>query len=231
MSDPTQARESALFPERGERHLQETLRFSLLIDHIAERELLLSSYARGLHGLISLAPTGGVRLRDEESAAQLERLADDLVELIPEEAKEAIEERSEMTWLAFVGHCVVWWISQRGSKDILLTFAAGAAAHQVILNLKWNEGRRVRPLPLPPPYWPVITWGISGLLIGQLVWWAPWPLTLALGLIVGWSIRKSRWVCGGLHCGAELSGPRGDCAQCGGTLDFKRRPGHPAGSL
>ena len=201
----------------------------------AQSRLLRESESRALalHGRLRVLRDASIEVADEWSAGALDSLVAHLKVALPDSLISETELRSGMEWSVFVGHCISWWESARTPKlmsaehtkeyhPFFLTLVERLASLDLFLDgFHWNQHRRVPVLWDEPPWWPLITGAVLGIVISQGSWWAPWPLMLALGLMLGWIWRlllgKQRY-CGGASCGVSLSGPKERCHRCGGQL-------------
>ena len=199
----------------------ETLSFKLDLASIQHHEHYFIKCLSTLRGSIGHTPQGGIRVINDEHAQTLNDCANYLRSLLPAEVCLALEQRSQMTWVVWVGHLMVWWSTHRLYRSFFHTLAAVCTLHQIQLNVKWNEGRKLDRLILNPPLWPLYVGAFFGLMMGQWVWWLPWPLTGTFGLMIGWFFRKPQWRCGDFHCQKVMSSPLASCPQCGGSFSSK----------
>jgi hypothetical protein len=186
-------------------------------------ELNLMSYA--LKQRLGVGDEGELVALDEEAHADLMRLSELLAGLVGARVTSALEERSRYTWEAFIGHCLRWWFGSGARTPLLKALQERLADHAIELELPWAEGSTARPVFLPPSQVPLWVGGVAGLAVSELVgpalWWAPWPITVGLGLAVGWSMMSGEWRCSSYGCEAKLTPRSSTCPSCGATLSIE----------
>lgn len=189
---------------------------------VAPLRLDLDARALSLKGRLNVGAGGEVVAVDEESAETLLKLSSELERLVGRELVSALEARSTLRWEAFMGHCVQWWLSQPQRAGFLKALAERLEDHAIELEVAWAEGVTVERTVAPPSELPLYIGGLLGLAVSQGAWWAPWPISITLGLAVGWLARSPRWRCTSLGCGTLMSTPYAQCPHCGATLKAPR---------
>ena len=201
----------------------------------AQSRLLRESESRALalHGRLRALRDASIEVADEWTEGALDSLTAHLRAALPNTLITQVESRSGMEWSVFVGHCISWWESARTPKlmstqpaqeyhPFFLTLVERLASLDLFLEgFYWNQHRRVTVLWGEPPWWPLIVGALLGIIASQGGWWAPWPLMISLGLMLGWVWRlllgKERY-CGGASCGVSLAKNIDRCPRCGGQL-------------
>ena len=201
----------------------------------AQSRLLRESESRALalHGRLRVLRDASIEVADEWSANALDSLVAHLKVALPQPLIDQVEVRSGMEWSVFVGHCISWWENARTPQlmntpqakeyhPFFLTLVERLASLDLFLEgFLWNQHRRVPVTWGEAPWWPLIAGAVLGILISQGSWWAPWPLMLALGLMLGWvgrSLLGKQRYCGGASCGVNVSRLVDRCHHCGGQL-------------
>lgn len=189
---------------------------------VAERRLALSSMSHALQGRLGVGDGGELVALDEEAHEDLMRLSDELRQLVGEPVAEALEERSRYTWEAFIGHCLRWWFGSGARLPLLKALQERLADHAIELEVAWAEGVRARRVLTPASQLPLWAGGVLGLAVSELsghaLWWAPWPITVGVGVAVGWSMTRPQWRCSAYGCGAQLTHVSSRCPSCGASL-------------
>lgn len=224
---------SAVARLRARREARPALRVTTPEGLVAPLRVALNERAYALRGRLGGGRGGEVEAQDDAAAEELGALAGLLEGLVGAEVARLVERRSGLTWEAFVGHCVLWWLGDSQGTGLLRALKARLEDHGVVAALRWAEGQGAAARLEDRRARRALLGGLAGLALSQLwgaagPWWAPWPITAALGAAGGYLTGAPRWRCATLTCGQELSSPRAaSCPRCGATLRFE--PPSPAG--
>ena len=180
---------------RGALRPRDQVKVTISAGVVAEHRAHLSALGYGLKGRLGVGRDGELVALDEQAQEELFMLATALKDLLGQQATETLEERSRFTWEAFVGHCLRWWFVSGGGRPLMRALQERLSDHAIILEVAWAEGLQADRLPAPASQTPLWIGGVAGLAVSQEFWWAPWPIAVTLGLMVGWLSMRPRWRC------------------------------------
>ena len=222
--------EAAVARLRARREARPVLRVAAAEGLIGPIRVELNERAYALRGRLSAGRGGELDAQDSAAAEELEELAARLEALVGDEAARLVERRSGLTWSAFVGHCLIWWLGDSQGTGLVRALKARLEDHGVVAELRWAEGQGAAARLEDRRGLHALLGGLAGLALSQLwgadgPWWAPWPITTALGAAAGYATSAPRWRCTTLTCGQGLSSSRlSTCPRCGAHLRFERPP-------
>lgn len=226
--------ESAIARLRVRRAARPLLKISTAVGRAGELRLELNERGYALRGRISAGRGGEIDAQDEGAAEELSAVAGLLEGLIGAEAARLVEERSGLTWEAFVGHCLIWWLGDSQGAGLARALKSRLEDHGVIADLRWAEGQGAAARFEDPRALHALLGGVGGLALSQLwgvdgPWWAPWPIITALSALTGYVTSGRRWRCTTLGCGQVIHARETHaCPRCGATLRFSEPSGGAA---